>query len=60
MEKDAKVTKSCPKCGEPLVIRTNRQTGQEFLGCSQYPRCTHTEELPEYFQLKRAGAPTLF
>lgn len=31
----------CKKCGQPMVIKWGR-TG-EFLACSTYPRCSHTE-----------------
>lgn len=27
------ITKACPDCGRPLVERTNRATGEPFLGC---------------------------
>ncbi|MDR6094428.1 restriction endonuclease [Stenotrophomonas sp. SORGH_AS_0321] len=30
---------ACRKCGSPLVQRTNRRTGEQFHGCSQFPRC---------------------
>ena len=53
------VTKACPDCGQPLVKRQNGQTGHEFLGCSQYPRCRHTEELPETLRMRLLGAPEL-
>ncbi len=32
----------CPKCGKPMLKRTQRkgeQQGREFWGCSDYPRC---------------------
>lgn len=29
----------CPRCGRPMVIRTNRKTGEQFWGCSAYPSC---------------------
>ena len=29
----------CPKCGKPMVERSNRKTGQKFLGCSMFPVC---------------------
>jgi DNA topoisomerase I len=35
--------KKCPKCGSPLIVKWGR-TGQ-FLGCSNYPECRHTEPL---------------
>jgi restriction system protein len=34
---------SCPRCGSALVMRRNRQSGTEFLGCSRYPACHHTQ-----------------
>ena len=30
---------ACPKCGEPMVERSNRKTGQKFWGCSAFPTC---------------------
>ncbi|ASK98518.1 restriction endonuclease [Xanthomonas campestris pv. merremiae] len=35
-------TPSCPRCGSALVQRRNRRTGENFLGCSQFPRCRGT------------------
>lgn len=32
----------CPVCGAPMKRRTQRQTGQPFLGCSRYPSCKGT------------------
>ncbi|WP_379654225.1 restriction endonuclease [Pseudoxanthomonas sp. UC19_8] len=32
-------TAACPRCGGDLVQRTNRRTGEGFLGCSHFPRC---------------------
>src|SRR2546427_9943697 len=34
---------ACPRCGAPLVLRQNRQTGALFTGCSAYPGCAFTE-----------------
>lgn len=36
----------CPRCRAEMVERTNKQTGNRFLGCSRYPRCTGTRNLP--------------
>lgn len=33
---------TCPRCGADLVERTNRQSGEKFLGCSRFPRCRGT------------------
>ena len=35
----------CPDCGEPLVLRENRATGEQFYGCSAYPECRYTKKL---------------
>ncbi len=36
--------RDCPDCGAKLVIRHSRRG--PFLGCSKYPKCKHTEDLP--------------
>ena len=36
-------SRTCPKCGGELVQRSGKR-GQ-FLGCSNYPKCHHTESL---------------
>lgn len=33
---------TCPRCNGEMVVRTNRKTGQRFLGCAAYPRCNGT------------------
>jgi ssDNA-binding Zn-finger/Zn-ribbon topoisomerase 1 len=32
-------------CGSIWRIRKNKSTGEQFLGCSSYPRCTKTKSL---------------
>lgn len=54
------IVKACPKCHQPLEIKRNRESGEEFLGCSMYPVCRYTEPLPEAIRLRRQGQPTLF
>ncbi|HEX8521290.1 MAG TPA: type I DNA topoisomerase [Tepidisphaeraceae bacterium] len=34
----------CEECGKPMVIRTGRRG--KFLGCSGYPKCKNTGEVP--------------
>jgi DNA topoisomerase-1 len=34
----------CPQCGQKLVMRDGRRG--KFLGCSGYPECRHTQDLP--------------
>jgi ssDNA-binding Zn-finger/Zn-ribbon topoisomerase 1 len=36
---------NCPKCGKPLVIFTNKETSQQFTGCSGYPLCKYTPHI---------------
>lgn len=34
----------CPDCTDGLLIeRTNKETKNTFLGCSEWPGCKHTE-----------------
>lgn len=35
----------CDECGKPMLIRTGKRG--KFLGCSGYPKCKTTKELPE-------------
>lgn len=50
-------SKHCPQCPHGhLVERENSHNGSRFLGCSEYPRCVHTEPLPAYLELLRQGA----
>lgn len=38
--------KTCPKCGKPLVLRTAKKgenVGQQFWGCSGFPKCWYRE-----------------
>ena len=38
--RQGKLGDDCPKCNKGLVVqRINRTTEQEFLGCSQFPKC---------------------
>ena len=29
----------CPRCGSPMVLRTNKKTNAKFFGCSKFPKC---------------------
>jgi hypothetical protein len=35
----------CPICGGILQYKKNRNTGEGFYGCSNYPECKHTSRL---------------
>lgn len=57
--------KFCPVCkgnGLPnvqMVIRVQRKDGSRFIGCTNYPVCTHTEPLHEDVKMTAQGAPEL-
>lgn len=35
----------CPECNAPMVMRMNRRNGEQFAGCSNYPRCRGTRQV---------------
>ncbi len=35
---------ACPRCGQSMVLRTNRKTGDKFWGCPGYPQCRGTRK----------------
>jgi restriction system protein len=35
----------CPRCSAALVERSNRKSGEKFLGCSRYPKCKGTRQI---------------
>jgi len=59
VELERQLERSCPRCKSPLLIRTNRASGNQFFGCSAWPECAHTEPIPEYVRLRQAGARPL-
>lgn len=36
--------RKCPNCKDVLIVRKNNR-GNDFFGCSNYPKCTHTEPI---------------
>lgn len=54
------VVKHCARCHQPLTIKVNRETQEEFFGCSAWPACTYTEPLSEAIKLRRQGQPDMF
>jgi restriction system protein len=36
---------TCPSCGTKMVDRPTRKTGERFWGCSNFPRCDHTQRM---------------
>jgi DNA topoisomerase-1 len=47
-KKAVETDRECPDCGQTLVIRNGRRG--PFLGCSGYPKCRHTEDVPPDLQ----------
>lgn len=43
---------SCPGCGRGLLVKRKSEYG-EFLGCSQFPRCSYTQDLSGHRKLSR-------
>ena len=43
-QKETDVT-VCPRCGEKMIERASRKTGQAFFGCSRYPKCQGTRKV---------------
>jgi DNA topoisomerase-1 len=43
--KPAETDRECPDCGKRMVVRQGRRG--PFLGCAGYPKCRHTEDLPD-------------
>ena len=56
---DIKITKQCPRCDSDLIIRINKESQIQFVGCSQWPQCEYTTEIPESLRLRLMGAETL-
>jgi len=45
---DPTAERQCPKCGNPLVLRTVKsgaKAGQQFWGCSTFPKCRVMQSL---------------
>jgi restriction system protein len=34
----------CPRCAATMVARSNRKSGEKFLGCSRFPKCKGTRK----------------
>lgn len=41
----------CPKCGKPMVKRTNSKTGESFYACSGFPKCHNTMNQEQFQKL---------
>ncbi len=53
--------KTCPDCGGRLQVKTNKQTGHQFLGCERFHEtgCGYTEGIPEGLRMRLSGMPVL-
>jgi len=45
--------RTCPQCGEPMVVRSGRRG--KFWGCTGFPECRHTAPLEEESAEESAG-----
>ncbi len=45
--------RECPDCGKKLVLRSGRRGN--FLGCSGYPKCRHTEDVPADLEIEESA-----
>ncbi len=52
----------CPQCNPPrkLIVKTNRNNDNQFLGCPNYPECNYTRGIPEAWKMRAAGQAGLF
>jgi DNA topoisomerase-1 len=53
------VERVCPECGRQMVVRRNRATETQFLGCSIWPECQGTRPIPNDIVMRAAGATSL-
>jgi len=62
IENNTETDIDCPECDiqSKLIVRTNRHSGHQFLGCARYPDCDYTREIPEAWKLRAAGQKGLF
>lgn len=52
---DEKTDKLCPKCGQPMVIKTGKYGS--FMACTGFPDCKHTVSMGATDQGKSTGVP---
>ena len=52
----------CPHCNPPrkLIVKTNKQNDNQFLGCPNFPNCDYTRGIPETWKMRAAGQVGLF
>ena len=62
LKKGQEVHIGCPNCGiaTRLIVRVNKSNGGQFLGCPNWPKCSHTQNIPDHILMEALGAPKLF
>jgi ssDNA-binding Zn-finger/Zn-ribbon topoisomerase 1 len=50
----------CPECSSDLIVRENRETGNQFLGCANYPECCYARSIPQEWIMRATGQVGLF
>lgn len=53
-EADAELDRNCPECGDGRLGVKSGRFGT-FIGCSNYPKCRHTESLPTGIKCPECG-----
>lgn len=58
---NAETNRYCPTCVpiRKLIVKENRHTGHQFLGCPNWPECEHTEPIPDDMIMIATGASRL-
>ena len=58
---NSEVNLNCPECipSRKLIVKENRHTGHQFLGCPNWPRCGYTAGIPESMKMIAQGAQVL-
>lgn len=49
----------CGDCDKKLIVKTNRATGSQFLGCPDWPECLYTRPIPESWIMRVNGQEEL-
>lgn len=50
---------SCPGCTEGMMRIIRMKTGKQFIGCSNYPKCSNAYSLPQGVKIAGAGGKCL-
>ena len=51
------LNRKCPQCNKQVVIRKNRTSGNDFIGCSGYPNCRWTMSVRRYLLWTEGTTP---